>query len=142
MSVFSFLKDKVIGEVGNVVDNVFTNDEEKSEAKKQLTEVVMKGLNDVAAVQGEVIKTEMTGNRLQRSWRPIMMLTFGAILVCKWFGWTDASIPDELELKLMDIIELGLGGFVIGRTVEKTATAVTKNVDMSFLKKKDRKLAD
>ena len=140
MGVFDVLKSNTIDAVGKVVDNVFTNDEEKSRAKKELTEVVLKSLNDIAAVQGDVIKTEMTGNKLQKSWRPIMMLTFGAILVCKWFGITDASIPDELELKLMEIIELGLGGFVVGRSLEKITNSVTQNVDLPFIKKKDRKV--
>ena len=30
------------------------------------------------------------------------------------------------------------GGYVVGRSVEKVATTVTKNVDMPFLKKKNR----
>lgn len=139
MGLLDFLKSSTIEAVGNVVDNVFTNDEEKSEAKKQLTEVVLKSLNDVAAVQGEVIKTEMKGNWLQKSWRPLMMLAFGVILICKWFGLTNDSIPLELELQLLDIVKLGLGGYVIGRSVEEVAKTVTKNVDMPFLKKKDRK---
>lgn len=138
MGLLDFLKSSTIEAVGNVVDNVFTNDEEKSEAKKQLTEVVLKSLNDVAAVQGEVIKTEMKGNWLQKSWRPLMMLAFGVILICKWFGLTNDSIPLELELQLLDIVKLGLGGYVIGRSVEEVAKTVTKNVDMPFLKKKDR----
>ncbi len=140
MGVFDFLKSNAVKAVGDIVDNVFTNDEEKSTAKKQLTEVVLKSLNDVAEVQGEVIRTEMKGNFLQKSWRPLMMLTFGVILVCKWFGLTNDSIPLELELQLLDIVKLGLGGYVVGRSVEKVATTVTKNIDMTFLKKKDRKL--
>jgi len=140
MGVLDFLKSNTVDAVGKVLDTVITNDDEKLKAKKELTEVVLNSLNDIAKVQGDVIKTEMQGNTLQKSWRPVMMLTFGVILVCKWFGWTDASIPDVLELKLMDIIELGLGGFVVGRTVEKVAGTVTQNVDMTFLKKKDRKI--
>ena len=139
MGLLDFLKSSTIEAVGNVVDNVFTNDEEKSEAKKQLTEVVLKSLNEVAAVQGEVIKTEMKGNFLQKSWRPLMMLSFGVILICKWFGLTNDTIPLELELQLLDIVKLGLGGYVVGRSVEKVATTVTENVDIPFLKKKDRK---
>jgi len=138
MGVLDFLKSGTIDAVNKVVDNVFTNDEEKSEAKKQLTEVVLKGLNDVAAVQGEVVKTEMNGNWIQKSWRPIMMLTFGVILVCKWFGWTNEHIPLELELQLLDIVKLGLGGYVVGRSVENVAKTVTKNVDLPFIKKKNR----
>jgi hypothetical protein len=138
MGVLDFLKSSTVDAVGKVIDNVFTNDEEKSQAKKELTEVVLKGLNDVAAVQGEVIKTEMSGNWIQKSWRPIMMLAFGVILICKWFGLTNEAIPLELELQLLDIVKLGLGGYVVGRSVEKVATTVTKNVDMPFLKKKNR----
>jgi len=139
MKFLDFLTKNTIDSVGGILDNVLTNDEEKSEAKKQLTEVVLKSLNEVAAVQGEVIKTEMKGNWLQKSWRPLMMLAFGVILIFKWFGLTNESIPLELELQLLDIVKLGLGGYVVGRSVEKVASTVTENVDMPFLKKKDRK---
>jgi hypothetical protein len=138
MGVLDFLKSNTIDAVGKVIDNVFTNDEEKSTAKKELTEIVLKSLTDVARVQGDVIKTEMNGNTLQKSWRPITMLTFVAILVCKWFGWTNSDIPLELEIELMGLVKLGLGGFVVGRSVEKIATTVTQNIDIPFLKKKDR----
>jgi hypothetical protein len=138
MGVLDFLKSGAIDAVGKIVDTVVTNDDEKSEAKKQLTEVVLNSLNKVAEVQGEVIKTEMKGNFLQKSWRPIMMLSFGVILVCKWFGLTNEHIALELELQLLDIVKLGLGGYVVGRSVEKVATTVTKNIDMPFLKKKNR----
>lgn len=136
--ILDFLKGNAIDAIGKVVDTVITNDDEKSKAKKELAEVVLKSLNEVANVQGEVIKKEMEGNFLQKSWRPLLMLTFGTILVCKWFGLTDGNIDYELELKLMDIVQLGLGGYVVGRSVEKVAGTVTANIDMPFLKKKDR----
>ena len=138
MGVLDFLKSNTVDAVGKILDDVITNDDEKSAAKKELSNVVLTALNKVADVQGEVVKTEMKGNFLQKSWRPLMMLTFGVILVCKWFGLTNDSIPLELELQLLDIVKLGLGGYVVGRSVEKVATTVTKNIDMPFLKKKDR----
>lgn len=138
--ILDIFKKEAVDSVGEVLDNVITNNEEKSQAKKELTEVVLSNLTKLADIQGEVIQTEMKGNWLQRNWRPMMMLTFGVILVCKWFGWTDSEIDHELEMKLMEIIELGLGGYVIGRTVENVSNTVTKNVDLPFLKKKDRKL--
>lgn len=139
LSILDIFKKETIASVGSVLDNVITSSEEKSAAKKELTEVVLNSLTRVAEVQGEVIMTEMKGSKLQRNWRPLMMITFGLILVCKWFGWTDSNIPESLELELMSIIKLGLGGYVVGRSVEKVATTVTKNIDMPFLKKKDRK---
>lgn len=138
MGLLDFLKSGAIEAVGSVIDNVVTNDDEKSQAKKELTEVVLSSLNKVAEVQGEVIKTEMNGNTLQKSWRPITMLTFVVILVCKWFGWTNSEIPLQLEIELMSLVKLGLGGFVVGRSVEKIATTVTKNIDLPFIKRKNR----
>jgi hypothetical protein len=138
MKILDFLKSNTIDAVGNVIDNVFTNDEEKSTAKKQLTEVVLKSLNEVAAVQGEVLKTELKGNWLQKSWRPLTMLTMVVILVCKWFGLTNSEIPLELEVELMGLLKIGIGGYIAGRSVEKVASKVTENIDMPFLKKKNR----
>ena len=137
--ILDIFKKDTLKSVGDIVDNVVTNSEEKSQAKKELTEVVLGSLNKLAAVQGEVIMTEMKGSWLQRNWRPLMMANFGIILTCKWFGWTDAEIDTELELELMSIIKLGLGGYVIGRSSEQIAKTVTKNIDIPFLKKKNRK---
>ena len=139
MNVFITKAIEKVADAAKVFGEKITSGKDKDQANKELTEVVMKGLNDVASVQGEVIKTEMQGSFLQRNWRPLMMLTFGVILVCEWFGLTDPAIPKELEMQLLDIVKLGLGGYVVGRSVEKVASTVTKNVDMPFLKKKDRK---
>ena len=139
LGILDIFKKDTIDSVGNVLDKVITNNGEKSQAKKELTEVVLNSLTRIAEVQGEVIMTEMKGSKLQRNWRPLMMLTFGLILVCKWFGWTDSNIEHELEIELMSIIKLGLGGYVVGRSVEKVASKVTKNIDMPILRKKDRK---
>ncbi len=106
MGFLDFLKTNTVDAVGKIVDNVFTNDEEKSEAKKQISELVLKSLNQVADAQAEVIKTEMKGNFLQKSWRPITMLTMVVILVCKWFAFTDSSIPLELEVELMSLLKI------------------------------------
>lgn len=137
--LLSLFKTDIVRQVGDVVDGLTTSNEEKSSAKQRLTETVLAGLDGVVQAQASVIQTEMKGNWLQRSWRPLVMMTFVVLLVIRWTGLVDHEISQELELKLMSIIELGLGGYVIGRSVEKVAGTVTKNIDMSFLKKKDRK---
>ena len=78
------------------------------------------------------------GNWLQRSWRPLVMLAFVILLIIRWTGISQHPIDLSLELKLMDIIELGLGGYVVGRSVEKVASTVTQNIDIPFIKKKNR----
>jgi hypothetical protein len=77
----------------------------------------------------------MQGNWLQKSWRPLVMLTFTIMIVLGAFK----EIPYlESSSQFWQLLELGLGGYVIGRTVEKVSETVTQNIDLTFLKKKDR----
>ena len=136
--ILSIFTSNAIKDIGGVIDNLVTGDEEKSQAKAALSEIVLTSLNNVAQAQADVLKTEMQGNWLQRSWRPLTMLAFVVLLIIRWTGISDHPIDLSLELKVMDIIELGLGGYVVGRSVEKVASTVTQNIDMPFINKKDR----
>lgn len=138
--IFSTGAKELTDSVGGIVDGLSTTDEEKLNAKAKISSIVTDSLAKIASYQRDVLVQELKGNWLQRSWRPLLMLTFGGIIICKWFGVTDASIPDNLELELLGIIKLGLGGYVVGRSVEKVAGTVTQNIDLPFLKKKDRNL--
>ena len=52
------------------------------------------------------------------------MLTFGGLIVARWLGWSAPNITEAEVLKLWSIVELGLGGYVIGRSVEKVVPAI------------------
>lgn len=136
--LFSSGARELTDSIGNVLDNVITNDEEKSKAKNELTEIVTSKLSELAGYQRDVIVQELKGNWLQRSWRPLVMLIFASILVAKWFGWTDPSIDISLEIELMSLLKIGIGGYIAGRSLEKISGTVTKNMDITFFKKKDR----
>jgi hypothetical protein len=70
----------------------------------------------------DIIVAEANGEGyIQRNWRPITMLTFVGLVVAKWFGFAAPGVTEEIEMKLFDIIQLGLGGYVIGRSAEKVA---------------------
>jgi hypothetical protein len=56
------------------------------------------------------------------------MLTFVTLIVARWFGWAAPELNEAEYLKLWSIVELGLGGYVIGRSVEKIAPAIADAV--------------
>ncbi|ANQ49622.1 hypothetical protein MY04_4805 [Flammeovirga sp. MY04] len=126
-----------------IIDKVVTSDHEKQTLKNELSQVVLSNLNQLHDAQSKVILAEANGNILQRSWRPVVMLCFAFIVMYTYF-FQPAFFPDSpnmqnhLPSEFWSLLEIGLGGFVIGRTAEKIATNVTKNVDLSFLKKKER----
>lgn len=57
---------------------------------------------------------------MQRNWRPITMLTFLVLVVGDALG----LLPFRLAEQAWDLLQLGMGGYVIGRSVEKAAPAL------------------
>jgi hypothetical protein len=75
----------------------------------------------------DIVKAEaQSSNWLASSWRPITMLTFVVLIVARWFGWAAPELAPEEYLKLWDIVQLGLGGYVIGRSAEKIVPAIAE----------------
>jgi hypothetical protein len=123
------VKDAV-NSVGDAVDKIVTNDEERMEVKKELTEVITSFAQNLSSYSAEVLKIEMSGNWLQRSWRPIVMLAFAFIVCYEFFLSPVFGLPGtELPEQFWGLLEIGMGGYVIGRTVEKVADKVSSNLD-------------
>jgi hypothetical protein len=118
--ILKFLTGNVIKEIGNVIDNLFTNDEERIKAKNEIFKVLKQKELELQQMQTDIIIAEAKGNWLQRSWRPILMLAFGFIVIYVKFiaPLFDLRIP-ELENEFWNLLQLGIGGYVIGRTGEK-----------------------
>ncbi|BDD05473.1 3TM-type holin [Aureibacter tunicatorum] len=139
--LFSKGASEILSKSNDIIDGLSTTDHEKLKAKNELSQIVLGSLNEVQNAQKEIIVTEAQGNWLQRSWRPLVMLSFTFIVIYTYFIQHLFSIAPQIELpdKFWGLLEVGLGGYVIGRSVEKVATSVTQNVDLTFLKKKERK---
>lgn len=105
---------------GKVIDRLFPDPAQKAEAQLKLLELAQKGdLTDLTE-RASIVKTEAASQHwLAATWRPIVMLTFTALIVARWMGWSAPGLSEAEILKLWDIVELGLGGYVIGRTAEK-----------------------
>ena len=54
------------------------------------------------------------------------MLTFGGLIVARWFGWAAPNLSEAEYLKLWSIVELGIGGYVIGRSAEKVFPTIAQ----------------
>jgi len=124
--ILEFFGSNVIGDIGKVIDNLFTSEEERTSAKNKILQVLKEKELELQRMQTDVIIAEAKGNWLQRSWRPILMLSFGFIVMynkflAPIFGWT---IP-VLELEFWELLKIGIGGYVIGRSAEKIADKIT-----------------
>lgn len=79
----------------------------------------------VFMAQADIVKTEAASSHwLAANWRPLLMLVFGGLIVARWFGWAAPNLSEAEYLKLWSIVEFGLGGYVVGRSVEKIAPSI------------------
>lgn len=141
--IFGKAGSEISRTVAEAVDALSTSEKEKLELKEKLTATVLSNLVNAQAQATSVLLAETNGNWLQRSWRPVLMLAFGFIIIYEYFISRVSGLPSaNLPVNFWDLLELGMGGYVVGRSVEKVAETVTKNVDISFVKKKNRKLDD
>jgi len=119
----------VLGPIlGQVAKSVFPNAEDelkRMEIQARMNEALIANQAQIEAAAAKVIEAEAAGESwLQRNWRPLTMMVFVGLIVAKWIGWTAPGVSEALELRLLGLIEIGLGGYVIGRSFEKVAPIV------------------
>ena len=121
---------EIIKPVGQIIDQVHTSEEERAKLKNelfvlqsQLQVEVLEYEKNLLNKQSQIITAEAQGNSwLQRSWRPITMLTFLVLVCLDAFGWLAFRLSDQACV----LLQIGLGGYVIGRSGEKIAQPVIK----------------
>jgi len=106
--------------VFSAVDEAIEDKDLANKLKNNLQSMVLEGqMKEVEAAMKIVVAEAQGGSWIQRNWRPLTMLTFVALIVARWLGFTAPGITPEVELALFEIIKIGLGGYVVGRSVEK-----------------------
>ena len=91
----------VVNAISGVINGVTLPAREKKELQAEILRLVYEREREMIEARAGVIRAEATGNWLQRSWRPLVM----------------------------DLLEIGLGGYVVGRSGEKMAGAIFKIKD-------------
>ncbi len=113
----------VVRAVGEVVNRLTLPAREKRQLEADLLQVFAEWERARVEAQSAVLVEEAKGSWLQRSWRPLVMLVFAVIVLVGTF--TSLPILDETS-RFWDLLEIGLGGYVVGRGGEKIAGAIFK----------------
>jgi len=118
--IIDWFGGSVVKDLLGGLDKLFTSKEEKIKAENVIKQILIQKELELQKMQTEIIVAEAKGNRLQRSWRPILMLSFGFIVIyVKFVGpLFDLRIP-VLEDEFWTLLQIGIGGYVVGRTGEK-----------------------
>jgi hypothetical protein len=109
----------ISSKVLDLVDEVVEDKDEKNRIKADLQTKLMAMDHSKFESAAKVVLAEAQGSWLQRNWRPILMLLFAGLVVAHWFGLTAPNIPESVQNSLLDIVMIGVGGYVAGRSAEK-----------------------
>jgi len=122
--------DEIFGFVGSIlkpatelVDKVTTTDQERKLLRNALKQIEVRFQSKVLdyeqslmKAKSDIITAEARGQSwLQRNWRPITMLTFLVLVVFDCFG----VLAFRLSKEAWTLLQIGLGGYVVGRSGEK-----------------------
>jgi hypothetical protein len=121
----------LFGLLGNAISGLFNFKAQQGEVVKQALQTV----SDVSATNAareraisDIIASEASSQFwLTACWRPLLMLIFAGIIVSSWFGYVPPHMGDTMSpmlARIFDLMELGMGGYIGGRTIEKIATQV------------------
>jgi hypothetical protein len=136
MNIFELIRG-IFKPAVELIDELHTSEEEKLAHKANTLntyvgaieagiEYEKENLKQRAAIVEAESKSE---HWLTATWRPIVMLTFLALVVLDQTG----QLAFRLAPEAWTLLQLGLGGYVVGRSVEKTVVPI-----LSALKRKDQ----
>ena len=116
----------------DLVDELHTSEEERLTAKGHLLDVQAAAMQRVFDYEKEMIKGQQaivsaeakSEHFIVAAWRPITMLTFLVLAVGDSLGLLATPLKDEAWM----LLQLGLGGYVVGRSGEKIAKVMKGNI--------------
>ena len=115
--------------LGDAIRRLFPDPAEAAKAQAELNNALMAKAAKIEEAAASIIADEAKSEHwLASSWRPLVMLTFTALIVARWLGYSAPGISEAEVLKLWDIVQLGLGGYVIGRSAEKIVPQIAEMV--------------
>lgn len=114
--------------LARVIDELHTSEEERLHAKATLLRLQIDAAQqaqeyqmELLRQQSKIVAAEAAGQGvLQRNWRPITMLVFLTLVVADSLNF----LPNRLSAEAWTLLQLGLGGYVVGRTGEKIVDKV------------------
>ena len=118
--------EKIIGVVDKAIPDKDLAEKLKSELQSQMLNLDYSAVEKEIEARAKIIVAEAQGESwLQRNWRPILMLTIVTIVANNYliFPYLSAMFGIGMKLDLPDalwnLMTLGVGGYIAGRSGEK-----------------------
>ncbi|WP_404466251.1 holin family protein [Vreelandella aquamarina] len=126
MNLITKALSAITGPLFGVIDKAVTDKDEANRLKNEIQSQLIDSESSIVKAQMQIILAEAAGESwAQRNWRPVLMLVIVAIignnyLIAPYLGAIfGVGMQLDLPERLWDLMTLGVGGYVAGRTVDK-----------------------
>jgi len=117
-----------------LIDDLHTSGEEKLAMKAKMLEIQAGILSKASEyekqlleAQSSIVMAEVKSDSwVTANWRPVTMLTFVAAIMAYWFGLTPDTLTQSAVDSMFTLVQIGIGGYVVGRSAEKAAAVLKK----------------
>lgn len=128
LEIFSFVKE-IFTPAKELIDDIHTSDEERLQLRNVLAKIENDTTLKVIDYEGKLLEAQssiimaetQSESWLVKNWRPLTMLSFVSIVIMYWFGYQPENMSQATIDNVFQLIKIGLGGYVIGRSGEKIA---------------------
>ena len=121
--IIGSIAEKIIGIIDKEIPDKDLREKLKTQIQLQLLDLqkeIVEQIQKEVEERAKVIRAEVNSESwLTRNWRPITMLTFLALMVAYYVGLTPPNLDKATVAEMLSVIKIGLGGYIVGRSVEK-----------------------
>jgi len=112
--------------VGDLVKRLVPDSDKANEIEKEVKLALLEHTDSLEAMRGKIVLAEaQSTNWLTAAWRPMLMMVVVLIIACNYLLFPIVRIfyPEmitlELPQELWQLLTIGVGGYVVGRSGEK-----------------------
>lgn len=110
--------------LGDTIKRIFPDPEEARRVESAISMDLIEKRNQLDLAAASIVKAEASSESfLTSNWRPIIMLGFFGLICARWFGYSTPNMTEAEYIAAWDLLELGIGGYVLGRSAEKVVPA-------------------
>ena len=113
----------------SLIDELHTSEDERLSAKSRMLELQIRAAaqaqeydKQLLESRTRIIEAEIGSGWLANSWRPISMLVLLTLVVADSFGLLAFRLSEDA----WTLFQIGLGGYVVGRSGEKIVREIKK----------------
>lgn len=131
--MFGTIVTNIVGPIAEILKKIIPDADARAQAQEEITKVVLTNEAAIMTAARDVIVAEInSGSYAARNWRPhfmyfLMFLIMWIAIIAPLIGVSTASIGSlkGVPAEVWQLMMIGMGGYVIGRTGEKIAESLS-----------------